>query len=831
MSPDQRQLQNTFTSKTPPSELSKLSKSTKVTPGASQKKASNSDTVSLQSKSSSATAKGSITPSTPVALPDLICLSHLRWNFVYQRPQHLLSRCAKEQRVFFIEEPIFAAGVGEHLEVRQEESGVWVAVPHLPEGLSPDAAIAAQKQLLDQLMAEQHIERYVCWYYTPMSLSFSQHLQPLLTIYDCMDELSAFAGAPPALKQAEAELFRRSDLVFTGGQSLYEAKRNQHPHVYAFPSSVDVAHFAQARTVTTEPADQASIPHPRLGFFGVIDERMDIGLLDAIATLRPDWHLVILGPVVKIDPATLPQRSNIHYLGRKDYQELPSYLAGWDLAMLPFAHNESTRFISPTKTPEYLSAGKPVVSTSIRDVVRPYGEDGMVRIADSPEDFVAAAETAMREDNHASGWLARVDTFLERISWDRTWASMLKLMEESLVDEGKAATNTKNGKSASASGLKQAPNVVTREFLFDYLVVGAGFSGSVIAERLATQQNKKVLVVDRRNHIGGNAYDHYDNAGILVHKYGPHIFHTNSRDVFQYLSQFTEWRQYEHRVLASVDGQLVPMPINLDTINKLYGLSLDSFQIKEFYESIAEPKAEIRTSEDVVVSKVGRELYEKFFRNYTRKQWGLDPSELDRSVIARIPTRTNRDNRYFTDTYQAMPLHGFTRMFENMLNHPNIKVMLNTDYREIQKGIPCREMIYSGPVDEFFEYRYGKLPYRSLEFKHQTLNQPVYQSAPVVNYPNEHLYTRVTEFKYLTGQEHTKTSIVHEFPQAEGDPYYPVPRPENAEIYKQYKALADTTPGVYFVGRLATYKYYNMDQCVAQALTVYQQIASKVARP
>lgn len=363
--------------------------------------------------------------------------------------------------------------------------------------------------------------------------------------------------------------------------------------------------------------------------------------------------------------------------------------------------------------------------------------------------------------------------------------------------------------------------------MFDYLIVGAGFAGSVIAERLASELGKKVLVVDKRNHIGGNAYDCYDDAGILIHKYGPHIFHTNSREVFEYLSNFTEWRPYEHRVRASVDGQLVPMPINLDTINTLYGLKLTSFELEEFFAKVAEKKEYIRTSEDVVVSKVGRELYEKFFRNYTRKQWGIDPSELDKSVTARVPTRTNRDDRYFTDTYQAMPLYGYTRMFEKMLSHPNIKIMLNTDYREIQDVIPYGEMIYTGPVDAFFEYRYGKLPYRSLDFKHETLNTPVHQSAPVVNYPNEHLYTRCTEFKYLTGQEHLKTSIVYEYPQAEGDPYYPVPRPENAELYKKYKELADSTPGVYFVGRLATYKYYNMDQCVAQALTIFKQISTK----
>jgi UDP-galactopyranose mutase len=360
--------------------------------------------------------------------------------------------------------------------------------------------------------------------------------------------------------------------------------------------------------------------------------------------------------------------------------------------------------------------------------------------------------------------------------------------------------------------------------MFDYLIVGAGFAGSVLAERLAVGSNKKVLICDKRPHIGGNAYDHYNDDGILVHKYGPHIFHTNSREVFEYLSRFTEWRSYQHRVQAHVDGQYVPIPINLNTINQLYGLNLTSFEVEEFFKKLAEPVAEARTSEDVVVSTVGRELYEKFFRNYTRKQWGLDPSELDASVTSRVPTRTNRDDRYFTDTYQAMPLHGYTRMFERMLEHENIKVMLNCDYREIENEIAYKEMIYTGPVDSFFDYRYGKLPYRSLEFKHETHNVSAFQPAPVVNYPNEHLYTRVTEFKHLTGQEHSKTSIVYEFPQAEGDPYYPVPRKENAELYAKYKALADAEPGVHFVGRLATYKYYNMDQIVGQALTVYAKI-------
>ncbi len=371
--------------------------------------------------------------------------------------------------------------------------------------------------------------------------------------------------------------------------------------------------------------------------------------------------------------------------------------------------------------------------------------------------------------------------------------------------------------------------------MFDYVIVGAGFAGSVVAERMARCFNKKVLVVDRRNHIGGNAYDHYDSSGLLVHRYGPHIFHTNSEQVFQYLSQFTQWRSYEHRVLASVDGKMAPVPINLDTINILCGVKLKSEQEAEaFLASRAEPRATIRTSEDVVVSRVGRELYEKLFRNYTRKQWGKDPSELEALVTARIPVRTNRDDRYFTDRYQAMPRNGYTQMFENMLDHRNITLSLGCDYRDLKKSTKYGELIYSGPVDEYFDHRFGHLPYRSLEFKHKTFNQPFLQPVAVINYPNDHDYTRITEFKHLTGQSHRQTSVVYEYPANEGDPYYPVPTPENGLLYKRYAELAATTKDVHFVGRLATYRYYNMDQVVAQALTLCKQLSAApdfLARP
>ena len=734
---------------------------------------------------------------------DVVCLSHLRWDFVWQRPQHLMSRCARSRRVFFFEEPVDDDELT-WLEVEQAPSGVLVCTPHVSPGLSLADLDATQQTLLDELFVEHEVTDYLLWVYTPMAVVYAEHLRPLATVYDCMDELTGFAGAAPELREREVRLLQQADLVFTGGQSLYEAKRKLHPNVHAVPSSVDVEHFAEARRPLPEPDDQARIPRPRLGYAGVVDERLDLGLIATVADARPEWQVVVVGPVTKIDEADLPRRPNVHYLGRKDYRDLPRYLAGWDVALMPFALNEATAFISPTKTPEYLAAGKRVISTPIRDVVRPWGEEGIVAIGADPDAFAAAIQAALDADDDA--YLERVDHRLRDMSWNRTWSEMQQLIAVAVEEKAvKRPRRKRNG--------------------FDWLVVGAGYAGSVLAERIASQSNQRVLVVDRRNHIGGNAYDHYDEAGLLVHRYGPHIFHTNSKEVFDYLSQFTAWRRYEHRVRASVDGLLVPLPINLDTVNTLYGTSFTALELQEFFDSVAEPVERQRTSEDVVVGTVGRELYEKFFRNYTRKQWGLDPSELDASVTARVPARLNRDDRYFTDTYQAMPLHGYTRMFERMLDHPNITVLLQTDYREVADTIPCERMIYTGPIDEFFDLRFGKLPYRSLEFRFETHDQETFQRAPVVNFPNEHPYTRCTEFKYLTGQEHPKTTVVYEYPLAEGDPYYPVPRPENRKLYEQYKALAERTASVWFVGRLATYKYYNMDQVVAQALATYRKIA------
>ncbi|HET7576968.1 MAG TPA: UDP-galactopyranose mutase [Sphingomicrobium sp.] len=367
---------------------------------------------------------------------------------------------------------------------------------------------------------------------------------------------------------------------------------------------------------------------------------------------------------------------------------------------------------------------------------------------------------------------------------------------------------------------------------YDYLIVGAGFAGSVLAERLASQHGASVLLIDRRPHVGGNAYDEPNEAGILYHKYGPHIFHTNSDQVRDYLSQFTKWRPYEHRVRAVVRDKLVPIPINRTTLNELFGLDLKTDkEAADYLASRAEPVDDIRTSEDVVVNAVGRELYELFFQGYTRKQWGLDPSQLDKQVTSRIPTRTNTDDRYFSDTFQAMPLHGYTAMFKRMLDHPLIDVRTGVDFRDLKDEIDADHIIYTGPIDEYFGFRFGKLPYRSLKFDHRTLQEEWHQPIAVVNYPDPSVpYTRISEYKHLTGQDSPVTTITYEYPSAEGDPYYPIPRAENQALYKRYEALADAIDGVTFVGRLATYRYYNMDQIVGQALATFRRMDDKRKR-
>jgi len=363
---------------------------------------------------------------------------------------------------------------------------------------------------------------------------------------------------------------------------------------------------------------------------------------------------------------------------------------------------------------------------------------------------------------------------------------------------------------------------------YKYVVVGAGLAGLTIAERLANDLEEKVLIIERRTHIGGNVHDSYNDDGILVHNYGPHIFHTNHKDVYDYLSQFTQWNDFWHRVSTYVDGNLIPMPITVETVNKLYNLNLSAFEVRSFIEDVAVDVGEVRTSRDVALSKVGQEIYEKFFENYTRKQWGVDPAELDTSVISRIPIRYNRDTRYFDDKYQGMPKHGYTRMCERMIDNKNIKVLLNTDYKEVISDIGYELMFYTGAVDYFYDYAYGRLPYRSMEFKFETFDREAYQEAPVVNYPNDYDFTRITEFKKLTWQEHKKTTILREYPCSEGNPYYPFPTKECRASFGRYKERADKEEKVYFLGRLAEYRYYNMDAVVKRALMVYDGVRDNI---
>ncbi|MEN3746063.1 UDP-galactopyranose mutase [Sphingomonas sp. HF-S3] len=386
---------------------------------------------------------------------------------------------------------------------------------------------------------------------------------------------------------------------------------------------------------------------------------------------------------------------------------------------------------------------------------------------------------------------------------------------------------------ACSSHVHPIASAGARPEAYDVMVVGAGFAGAVMAERLAADAGKRVLVLDRRPHVAGNAYDRFDDAGVLIHQYGPHIFHTNSADIFDYLSRFTAWRHYEHRVLAVVDDKLLPVPINRTTLNRLYGLDLQTDEAAAaFLASRAEPVDMVRTSEDVVISAVGRELYETLFKGYSLKQWGLDPSELDKSVTSRVPTRTNCDDRYFTDRFQAMPAQGFTRMFERMLDHPNIDLLLGVDFRDAREAHPHQHLVFTGPIDEYFGWCYGKLPYRSVRFRHETIDAAQYQPVAVINYPSLDVpHTRITEYKHLTGQQCAQTSITYEYPSAEGDPYYPIPRRENLALFKRYEALALDQSDVTFVGRLATYRYYNMDQVVGQALAKYRWLASRWAKP
>lgn len=757
-------------------------------------------------------------PAPRLQRPAIICFSHLPWNLVFQRPQHILTRLLGSFDVIYWEEPRVEAGCTEaRLERTHLAEGLVRAVPVLPDGLDRADADAALAHLLARETAALPAP-LVLWYYTPMMLGFSAATRADLVVYDCMDELANFAFAPADLAAREEALLERADIVLCGGSSLYEARAARHPDIHCVPSGVDVAHFARGADGLPEPADQAGLPRPRLGFYGVIDERMDLDLLAEAARLRPEWSFVMIGPVVKIAAANLPRAANIHWLGRKDYAELPANAAGWDAALMPFALNASTAFISPTKTPEYMAAGLPVISTAVRDVVSGYGALDSIRIVGDAAALVAAGEDLLAApDETRAAWRGEARDCLADKSWDGIADRILAMLQDALV----------RSQVADVAPARPAGSGSPRHY--DVLVVGAGFAGSVMAERIANGSGRSVLVIDQRDHIAGNAHDHRDAAGILVHRYGPHIFHTNSRDILDYLSRFTRWRPYEHRVLAYVEGQLVPMPINRTTLNLLYGLELaDEAAADAYLKSVAVDLPAIRTSRDTVVAQVGEDLYEKFFEGYTRKQWGVDPSALDKSVAARVPARTSTDDRYFTDTYQCMPADGYTAMFAAMLDAPGITVMTGTRFADLPDDITWDHLVWSGPIDEYFGHRLGKLPYRSLRFEHETIARELVQPVGVVNYPDyDTPYTRITEYKHLTGEVAPVTSITREYPADEGDPYYPVPNAEAQALYRRYEALARAARDVTFVGRLATYRYYNMDQIVGQALATWRRLEAR----
>ena len=733
-----------------------------------------------------------------------------------------MERFATSKRVVFFEEMIPTDHHLAYLEFHAFAGTRVTAVrPRVPDRVPPEGRDREVSLLLDQARELLDIVNPILWFYTPMMWPIAAHVPAAVVVYDCMDELSAFRFAAPELSANEAALLQAADVVFTGGHSLYEAKRALHDNVHPFPSSVDQQHFNRARGAARRPEEQERIPAPRLGYCGVIDERIDLPLIAMAAAARPDWSFVMIGPVAKIAHSELPRAPNIHYLGQRPYEALPDYMAGWDVALLPFADNEATRFISPTKTPEYLAAGCPVVSTPVCDVVRCYGDMPGVRIASDPAKFVRACAEAISEDKTAPEWRTDVDRRLRGLSWDATHAGMAALLKAGI-----------NRKARPEPAEFARPAVLRRPAPpYDVVVAGAGFAGSVLAERLAAGSGKRVLVCDRRPHVGGNAYDCRDAAGILVHRYGPHIFHTNSDEIVAYLSRFTEWRNYEHRVLADLGDMRLPMPINRTTLAALFGRPLvDDASAARLLAELAEPVPTIRNARDVVVSAVGRRLYETFFQGYTRKQWGLDPSELDKSVTARVPARSSLDDRYFLDSFQAMPRDGYTRMFERMLDHEFIDVALCTDFHDLAPEVLAPLTIYTGPIDGYFRHRFGHLPYRSLEFRHETHDRRRFQEVGVINYPDARVpYTRITEYKHLTGQVHPRTSICYEFAKADGDPFYPVPRPENRALYHQYETLARTRSDVIFAGRLGTYQYFNMDQVVGQALAIYRRLAAQQA--
>ncbi|MBC6983466.1 NAD(P)-binding protein [Caulobacter sp. 17J80-11] len=741
-----------------------------------------------------------------------------------------MSRFARNRPVYVVEEPRPAdPDRGPSLDMASGAPGVSVATPRLPAGLDGWGRDVILRQLLDELL-DQHVPADpVFWYCTPTMLPFSRHRDPAAVIYDCAHPVAASRLGEDELRELESELLGRADLVFAGGWSLFEAKKARRRDVHPFPPAVDRAHFATARGGLPEPADQQAIPGPRLGWFGAIDRRLDLGLLAAVADARPAWNIVLVGPVIGLADEELPRRPNLHYLGAKPYADLPAYLAGWDVGLIPFARGAAARFACPPQTAEYLAGGRPVVATPLVDLVRHWGELEAVRVAATPEKFVQACQTAldMSAEPDGGAWRAPADTALAESCWDLTHARMAELVE-GVVSARRPVSAPFLREIVSAPAVRPS----ARRSHYDVLVVGAGMAGAVAAERLAAEGGKRVLLIDRRPHLGGTAYDHLDAAGIRVGKYGAHVLHTDRSDVFHHLSRFTDWRPCAPRVLTSTDGKLVPSPINRTALNALFGLDLAGEQeAAAFLAARTTPAHAPRTAEAAALARLGPELYESVFRGWARKRWGVDPSALHRRAAARAEVRLGDDDRYFTDTFQAVPAKGFGLMFENLLDHDGIHLELDVEFEDVRREVVYDHLVFTGPLDGYFEHRFGELPFRSVRFRHETLDQEWHQPAAVVEFPSEDTaWSRIVEHKHLTGQVHPKTSITYEQPGGAGDPFYPVPTPENLALHRRYAALARAQRDATFIGRLASYRELSLGEAAAQALAASRRLIRRGLR-
>lgn len=744
----------------------------------------------------------------------VICFSSARWDLAFQRTQHLMARFAKTRRVIYWQ-AASVGGLAEHpyLDLQPcRHTGVTVAAPHLPLGLAPDAAEAALRQLLEDLFAAEAIAKPLLWYCDPDMLSFAPRQEAAAIVYDCA-----------RLADGQAALLELADLVFTAGYGLYEVLRRAHDNVHPFPSGVEVASLAQARNLDHDPGphDQAALARPRLGFHGVVDERVDLDLLARLAAARPDWSFVMIGPVIRISPADLPSCPNIRWLGGKAYGDLPRYMAGWDIAIAPLVMDDEARLFCPEETAQYLAAGLPVVTTPIPETLLHYGALDAVQTAHTWGAFLGACEGGLKLAARGTAWRQDADKVLAGMDWDEVFARMSALVDLALMARRAAIS------PLSAPAIRAAPAKP-----YDYLVVGAGFAGAVMAERLAAGSNKRVLIIDKRPHLGGNAHDYEDAAGIRVNAYGPHVFHTRSQEVFTYLSRFTRWRPYEHRVMSCVRGILVPQPVNRATLNTLYGLNLHTdIEAEAWLKGRAAPIDKARTARDLGVALMGGDLYDSLFAGFIRKQRGLDPSELDKAAAPQTAPRTSADDRAHLDSFQAMPAEGYARLFETLLDHRNIDILLGADFEEVRREAVYDRLVFTGRIDAFFDYRLGELPYRSIAFRHETLDQPWFQPVATVDHPDAGTpYTRVTEFKHITGQSNARTSLVYEYPSETGEPFHAAPRPEDQAAFRRYDALARQTPEVQFVGRLAAYRDMTMDQTVGQALACYRRIAERDGR-